>query len=324
MGHKLGKIRELIDEALSPEEFADLCFDDDAFRAVYNKCDGQSRSSKIRSLVDYASRHDRMDDLLKLIEGKNKPCFGKYRHEIKDFVPNEIKYFDLNQSIEKSWEGIYHKKGVIALSVTCSDNTLIHNFSTRLKEKLSKKNKNKVDLETQQIYNPAQKTIAQIVETISKRTVKVRKGSTRIFPIFVDDRDPSELWTCIQKSFQNKLDFCLVVIIFSNLSYLSMSNDVIVINPEFKVSHLCYWIDDLTEKLNSKQTTEEWTTISDDWKERAIEYCEPDNMGNLNIKLVYKHLEETQSSIQEDDAKISPEEFKKVLNIIAPRKYSHV
>jgi hypothetical protein len=44
MAHNLGKIRELIEDALTSQELADLCFDE--FPNVYKDFDGQNRSSK--------------------------------------------------------------------------------------------------------------------------------------------------------------------------------------------------------------------------------------------------------------------------------------
>jgi hypothetical protein len=314
MVYKLGKIRELIDEALTLGELEDICFG--FFNKVYQEHHGKERSIITRALIDYANRQSKFEILLEQIKSKNKYCFDKYRHKIKDFVPIEIRYFDLTDSIERSWEEIYGEKGIIGLSVACISTELINNFSDRLKEKLSDKH-TKVSLEGKQVFDPTKNPAHKIVKTITIKTNKLKKGTTVIFPIVVDDRDPSELWKSLQQSFQNKSDFCLVVIIFGNLSYTSISNDVISLNPKFKRSHLRKWIDDVTSALNTKQTTEAWTTIRDSWEKRATEYCEPDSMGNLNIELVYEHLEETLTWIGDDDLEISPVEF---LEQLTPQK----
>jgi esterase/lipase superfamily enzyme len=80
MTYNLGKIRELINEALADRELADLCFDE--FPTVYRDFDGQSRSSKIRSLVEYASKQGQIDKLLKGIEQINPTRYNQYRNLI--------------------------------------------------------------------------------------------------------------------------------------------------------------------------------------------------------------------------------------------------
>jgi hypothetical protein len=80
MAYNLGKIRELIGEALTSQELADLCFD--AFPTVYKDFDGQNRGTNTRSLVDYAFKQGQIGKLLKEIEGKNPYCYNKYRNQI--------------------------------------------------------------------------------------------------------------------------------------------------------------------------------------------------------------------------------------------------
>jgi esterase/lipase superfamily enzyme len=76
MAYNLGKIKELIEEALTTQELADLCFGE--FRTVYKDFDGQTQSSRIRSLVDHAHRYGQIDKLLKEIEQINPYRYNEY------------------------------------------------------------------------------------------------------------------------------------------------------------------------------------------------------------------------------------------------------
>jgi len=76
MDYQASDIRELVDQALTNEQLNDLLFDD--FRDLFNNNDGQSRSTKILRLVDYADRQDEFPKLLKGIQKRSRKAYEKF------------------------------------------------------------------------------------------------------------------------------------------------------------------------------------------------------------------------------------------------------
>lgn len=77
MKYDLKLIRDLINKALGPEEFADLVFYN--FRDVYSQfTNGQSQSQRIRILFDYIDKHEKIDDLLNEIQEINPKAFNEF------------------------------------------------------------------------------------------------------------------------------------------------------------------------------------------------------------------------------------------------------
>ena len=96
MDYEPSDIRELVDQALTNEQLNDLLFDD--FRGVFNNNDGQSRSTKIRNLVDYADRQDEFPKLLKGIQKLNRKAYEKFVSKIgiaEEVQPVEVKTCDV-------------------------------------------------------------------------------------------------------------------------------------------------------------------------------------------------------------------------------------
>ncbi|MFN6066541.1 MAG: hypothetical protein ACK45T_05085, partial [Pseudanabaena sp.] len=93
MDYQASDIRELVDQALTNEQLNDLLFDD--FRVVFNNNDGQSRSTKIRNLVDYADRQDEFPKLLRVIQKLNRKAYDKFVLKIGDADKPEVKTCDV-------------------------------------------------------------------------------------------------------------------------------------------------------------------------------------------------------------------------------------
>jgi CHAT domain/Effector-associated domain 7 len=106
MEYNLGKIRELIDKALTPEDLENLLSDE--FRRIYDNCYGQNKGYKIRSLIDYANRQGEIAKLLRLVEEKNPNCYEQYRHQVYLDVP-------MPQEIDRT-KKVAHKKKILILS----------------------------------------------------------------------------------------------------------------------------------------------------------------------------------------------------------------
>ena len=77
MKYNLKLIRNLINKALTPEEFDDLVFY--SFRDVYKQfTSGQCKSLRVRILLDYIEKYAIMDDLLHEIQEINPKAFNEF------------------------------------------------------------------------------------------------------------------------------------------------------------------------------------------------------------------------------------------------------
>ena len=112
MKYDLKLIRDLINKALGPEEFADLVFY--SFRDVYSQfTNGQSQSQRIRILFDYIDKHEKIDDLLNEIQEINPKAFNEFEtsrqeqtnlsgsRNKEDKAINDLGEYLQNQSFEK-------------------------------------------------------------------------------------------------------------------------------------------------------------------------------------------------------------------------------
>ena len=112
MKYDLKLIRNLINKALGPEEFADLVFYN--FRDVYSQfTNGQSQSQRIRILFNYIDKHEKIDDLLNEIQEINPKAFNEFEtsrqeqtnlsgsRNKEDKAINDLGEYLQNQSFEK-------------------------------------------------------------------------------------------------------------------------------------------------------------------------------------------------------------------------------
>ena len=106
MKYNLRLIRDLINKALTPEEFDDLVFY--SFRDVYSQfTNGQNQPLKVRLLFDYIEKYERINDLLNEIKEKNPKAFNEFQSSILDSMTPEEKAINnlgeylQNQSFEQ-------------------------------------------------------------------------------------------------------------------------------------------------------------------------------------------------------------------------------
>ena len=106
MKYNLRLIRDLINEALTPEEFDDLVFY--SFRDVYSQfTNGQNQPLKVRLLFDYIEKYERINDLLNEIKEKNPKAFNEFQSSLLDSMTPEEKAINnlgeylQNQSFEQ-------------------------------------------------------------------------------------------------------------------------------------------------------------------------------------------------------------------------------
>lgn len=72
-----GSVRRLVDDALSDDDVDDLCLDH--FPSVRRAfAAGMSRRAKIRVLVDHATRHDRLADVVRLVADANPEMYRRH------------------------------------------------------------------------------------------------------------------------------------------------------------------------------------------------------------------------------------------------------
>ena len=106
MKYNLKLIRDLINKALTPEEFDDLVFY--SFRDVYSQfTNGQNQPLKVRLLFDYIEKYERINDLLNEIKEKNPKAFNEFQSSLLDSMTPEEKAINnlgeylQNQSFEQ-------------------------------------------------------------------------------------------------------------------------------------------------------------------------------------------------------------------------------
>jgi hypothetical protein len=79
--HSTKAIRQLVEDALTDDELSDLCQDD--FPRVYSQfTTGQSKSQRIRTLVEYAQKQREIPKLLKTIEAINPNAYLEFSNSL--------------------------------------------------------------------------------------------------------------------------------------------------------------------------------------------------------------------------------------------------
>ena len=112
MKYDLKLIRDLINEALGPDEFEDLVFY--SFRDVYSQfINGQSKKQRFRIFFNYIDKHEKIDDLLNEIQEINPKAFNEFETDRQeqtnlsgsrnkeDKAINDLGEYLQNQSFEK-------------------------------------------------------------------------------------------------------------------------------------------------------------------------------------------------------------------------------
>jgi hypothetical protein len=85
MDWNFGEIRKLIMNAFGDDEFHDLCFDH--FKIVYDSfTNGQTKNSRIRALVEYAEKQQKVDVLLEKIALENPNGYAEYEPRLRQNI----------------------------------------------------------------------------------------------------------------------------------------------------------------------------------------------------------------------------------------------
>ncbi|MDQ5825427.1 MAG: tetratricopeptide repeat protein [Chloroflexota bacterium] len=82
MAYNLAAVRRMISDAFGSDELQDFCFD--YFQEVYNDfADGQSKSDRVRMLIDYGLQHDLLEKLLVHVQEANPNKYAEFEPRLR-------------------------------------------------------------------------------------------------------------------------------------------------------------------------------------------------------------------------------------------------
>ena len=80
MDFTFAQIRQLLEQALTPEDFNDLVFDN--FNCLHEKFTGVPLPERRRGLIEYANKHRKIPDLLDCIKQINKTVYDEFQDKL--------------------------------------------------------------------------------------------------------------------------------------------------------------------------------------------------------------------------------------------------
>jgi hypothetical protein len=275
------QIRKLIDNTLTDTQLKNLYYD--SFPDVYADFEGKSRSDRIRDLTEHVFRYGGVNVLLKEIKEKNPYGYNQFINPFKEFQLYEL---DLIPSIRDCLKKINRRRGLIPMSFSCSNQDFIMSFCQGLKKELSKETEVYLDDPPRTVthYNK----IRMIAQEIGEQSENLTVNNIGIFPVNIDECKRPEAVTNflnkIQKSFEDRPNFCSIIIMFKKDTFSYPSN-VICNNPEVQHYDLCTWINILMNKDNGK-----WKDAGQTWQNMAIKTLSLEKNEALDMHLLYQHL----------------------------------
>jgi hypothetical protein len=315
----LGKIRKLVYDALEIGDLLNLCFDE--FKSIYDNFKNSSdRNCIIRELVDYAHRHNKIDKLLQSIERISPKIYQEFRtknsqnrspqqHSILHSFP-ATSNFDLIEIVEQCRLEIIDKKGLIGLSICCSDNSFLKNFCERLRQK----SRGNIQIRQTISIKPQVSSVKRAVESIGKYK-QVLNNSDVVCPIRIDVENSNsniikDFWVEVQDIIGSGFDRRLIIIMMGSQDCLFPSGVFSLPPPQFNKVHVTDWISDLTLSLHGMQTMNGWEEVADIWIDKMHEHCQCDD-PHTEIGLVYEHLDFILSELNwlKEKPAISPQDF---------------
>ncbi|MDX2241458.1 MAG: hypothetical protein NW224_12305 [Leptolyngbyaceae cyanobacterium bins.302] len=204
----------------------------------------------------------------------------------------EISRFDLTQLIDKCLSELLGKRGLIGLAVPCGEKAFLKNFCDRLKHELGRSN---IQIRQPLSLNPQVISVNRAVEAIKQYKKLLQTGDV-ICPIRVGVSDASssiskDFWQQIKTAFQGKFKYRLIVVMVGSTDCIFPPDAIFLNPPEFEKVHAFQWIRDITQVLN-------WMHLSEEWMQKMIDRCLCDELGCLDVGLVYEHLDYTLSLLQ--------------------------
>jgi hypothetical protein len=312
---ELGEIRKLVCDSLDIRELLNLCFDH--YKLIYNNFNNQDKDRIVRELVDYANNKREIDKLLSLIARPN--LYQEFKtvnsqdqspqHSILHSFP-ATSNFDLIEIIEQCRLEIIDKKGLIGLSICCSDNSFLRNFCERLRQK----SRGSIQIRQTISIKPQVSSVKRAVESIGKYK-QVLNNSDVVCPIRIDVENSNsniikDFWVEVQDIIGSGFDRRLIIIMMGSQNCLFPSGVFSLPPPQFNKVHVTDWISDITLSLHGMQTMNGWEEIADIWIDKMHEHCQCDD-PHTEISLVYEHLDFILSELNwlKEKPAISPEDF---------------
>ena len=315
----LGKIRKLIDDAIELGDLMDICFD--KFKSIYdNFKNSVDRRCIIRELVDYADRHSEIEKLLYCVKEKNPQVYQEFetessRHRLpqQDSILHSFpatSNFDLIEIIEQCRLKIIDKKGLIGLSICCSDNSFLRNFCERLRQK----SRSNIQIRQTISIKPQLSSVKRAVESIGKYK-QILSTSDVVCPVRIDVDSPNsniikDFWVEVQDTIGCEFDRRLIIIMIGSQDCLFPSDVFSLPPPQFNKVHVTDWISDLTLALHGIQTMNGWEEVADIWIDKMHEHCQCDD-PHTEVSLVYEHLDFILSELNwlKEKPAMSPQDF---------------
>jgi hypothetical protein len=315
MNNDLGKIRKLIETALSYEQLKDLCFDN--FMPVYEACNQANKNDTIRELVIYANNQNEIETILTRIKIDNPSAHQKFIAEKEllkkqhDLNQQPISYkfpelfnFDLDGLVSDGMNKIIEEKGLIGLSIYCKEyDHLATNFCLRLEQRLGRGRSTIVQPITINYF----KTIQQAFNDIKGHQEKLKNQDVIcLIKIDINNEDSTmlqDLWIMVHKAFENTSEHRLIIVMVSARKCIFPQGVSDLESPRFQKADAQKWISDIIAKM---QPIEEWNAVEDRWLSIMIHQCKGSDPNSLGISEVYDHLKVTLNWLKESP---SPQEF---------------
>jgi hypothetical protein len=318
MNNDLGKIRKLIETALSYEQLKDLCFDN--FMPVYEACNQANKNDTIRELVIYANNQNEIETILTRIKIDNPSAHQKFIAEKEllkkqhDLNQQPISYkfpelfnFDLDGLVSDGMNKIIGEKGekgLIGLSMYCKEyDHLATNFCLRLGQRIGRGKSTIV----QPITINYLKTVQQAFNDIIIHQKKLKNQDVIcLIKVNINNDDSTmlqDLWNMVHKAFENTFEHRLIIVMVSARKCVFPQGVSDLESPRFQKADAQKWISDIIAKM---QPIEEWNAVEDRWLSIMIHQCKGSDPNSLGISEVYDHLKVTLNWLKESP---SPQEF---------------
>ncbi len=219
--------------------------------------------------------------------------------------------FDMIEIIQQCRREIIDKKGLIGLSICCSDNNFLKNFCERLRQK----SRGNIQIRQTISIKPQVSSVKRAVESIGKYK-QVLNNSDIVCPIRIDVDNPNsniikDFWLEVQDIIGSGFDRRLIIIMIGSQDCIFPSDVFSLPPPQFNKVHVTDWIGDLTLALHGMETMKGWEEIADIWIDKMHEHCQRDDDPHMEVSLVYEHLDFILSELNclKEKPAISPQDF---------------
>ncbi|MCL4301655.1 MAG: serine/threonine protein kinase [Anaerolineae bacterium] len=186
--YSLKNIRALLTEGFTDEELRQLCFDEPAFRPVYNQLAESSGKSKIvQQLLEYTEQKELIKTLLDLVKASNPKKYEKYEPYYANTDLSQVKKSVLETDPDEIERRII-KEGKVNLVTSIRSTTTVPAKSQRAKEGMAT---------LLELAPDDSKLIRELVRIIDQVEPEIRRGNNEyqhlIYPSIDEARDVCRL-----------------------------------------------------------------------------------------------------------------------------------